>query len=293
MPVTKYPVAPSIKFIIPYFGKWPFWMPFFVKSCSYNSSVEWLFYTNCGEPKNYPPNMTFRNIAYEQYCEFVSERLGIDFSPPNPYKLCDIKPALGYIHSADLEGYDFWAFGDLDVIYGDLRGYFTNERLAKKDLFSTHARRVSGHLCIIRNSVGMRESFKKIPNWQERLSDAKHHALDEGAFSRLFMGHKNWPIWLRHFAEKFSRRSRRSEFVEAHSTYTLLKNNERKIPESWQWKNGVLTNSDFGDMLLPYFHFLVWKNKAWVGKKADELVSHDGLVEEDCWCIAESGWRGC
>ncbi len=293
MSVKEVSVLPRIRFIIPYFGEWPFWMPFFIRSCRHNPTIDWLFYTDCGQPDDTPANMEFRDWTYEGYCRFVSKRLSIDFYPPNPYKLCDLKPALGYVHSDDLEGYDFWAFGDIDVIYGDLRSYFTNERLANKDLLSTHARRVSGHLCLMRSTPEMLSAFKDIPNWQSRLSNPEHHALDEGAFSRLFMGHKNWPDWLRHLAERFSRRCRRSEFVEAHSTYTLLADGGRKIPDSWQWSNGELINSDFEGRTFPYLHFLVWKSKAWSGKAADELIGHDQLSKEGCWRISEKGFQRC
>ncbi len=164
----------SIRFVIPYFGSWPFWMPFFLKSCAANSTVDWLIYTDCEQPDNPPPNVVFRKISYSDYCSLVSERLGFSFNPPSPYKLCDLKPALGFVHADDLIGYDFWAFGDIDLIYGALRKYFTEARLQGKYLLSTHKRRVSGHLCIIRNDETMRAAFQKIPNWKKRLADHEH-----------------------------------------------------------------------------------------------------------------------
>ena len=291
MSIREVSAVPRIRFIIPYFGEWPFWMPFFIKSCSYNPSIEWLFYTDCGEPENTPPNVVFRNCTYRDYCEFVSERLEIDFKPPNPYKLCDIKPALGYIHSADLEGYDFWAFGDIDVVYGDLREYFTPGRLAGKDLFATHTRRISGHLCIMRNTQMMREAFKEIPRWQQRYADPQHQALDEGAFSRLFIKHKNWPKFLQNFAALFNHWNRRSEFIEAHSTFTVLSDGTRVNPERWCWKSGELTNSELGGRSLPYCHFLIWKNEHWRGSEKGALLGPDSLAAADSWCITVNGWR--
>lgn len=284
-------VMPKILFIMPYFGEWPFWMPFYIRSCSYNPTINWLFYTDCERPDDSPPNMEFRNLSYKSYCQLVSDKLGIEFSASNPYKLCDIRPGLGYIHSEDLEGYDFWAFGDIDVIYGNLRSYFTGERLSGKDLLSTHARRVSGHLCIIRNSPNMLNAFRDIPDWEKRFSDATHHALDEGAFSRLFMGHKNWPDWLRLFAEKFKSRSRRSEFVEAHSTYSLLPDGRKKTPEAWYWNSGTLTNTDFVNKELPYLHFYRWKKQSWSGKGAAELVQYEGLHKGARWRISKNGFE--
>lgn len=286
---------PSIRFVIPYFGAWPFWMDFFLASCARNPDVGWLFFTDCGVPPNAPDNTEFVEISYQDYCSHVSEKLGIVFAPPNPYKLCDIKPALGFIHAEHLEGYDFWAFGDIDVVYGDLRAYFTAARLADKDLFSTHARRVSGHLCLIRNTARMREAFKLIPRWQERFSDPVHQALDEGAFSRLFVRHKNWPEFLRRFAARFNPWAQRSEFVEAHSTFSVLPDGQRVAPETWFLRDGHLFNSALGNQELPYLHFLAWKKNQWQGKAADELLGPVNIASQSSWQVSERGWEtyGC
>lgn len=282
---------PRILFIMPYFGSWPFWMSFYLKSCSYNSSIDWLFYTDCEPPQDAPSNVSFKSIGYEEYCRMVSDKLDIEFKAGNPYKLCDIRPALGYIHADDLKGYDFWAFGDIDVIYGNLRNYYTNKRLASKDLFSTHARHIAGHLCILRNVPVIVNAYRDIPDWKARFCDTEHHALDEGAFSRLFMGHKNWPDWMRFLAEKLKRRSRRSEFIEAHSTYTLMPDGTKKTPDAWYWDNGRLINTDFGSQELPYLHFYRWKKQDWVGKSPQQLVQYECLYVENKWKISGEGFQ--
>jgi hypothetical protein len=91
--------------------------------------IDWLFFSDCGVPEHLPENVRIESLSYGDCLAFVSLRLGIAFSPQNPYKLCDIKPALGHIHEDCLRGWDFWAFGDIDVIYGRLRDYFSAEGL--------------------------------------------------------------------------------------------------------------------------------------------------------------------
>ena len=54
--------APRLLFVIPYFGRWPFWMPFFLKSCRFNPDVQWLFFTDCGALPDAPSNVRFRTI---------------------------------------------------------------------------------------------------------------------------------------------------------------------------------------------------------------------------------------
>lgn len=282
---------PSIRFLIPYFGQWPFWFDFFLEGCRRNPSIDWLLYTDCAIPTGAPANVQFVSISFSDYCALVSSRLGIDFQPRNAYKLCDIKPALGAVHVDDLQGYDFWAFGDIDVVYGDLRGYFTPERLRSKDLFATHSRRISGHLCLLRNTPLMRDAFRLIPDWQRRYEDQAHQALDEGAFSRIFVRHKNWPEPLRAFVARFNAWSQRSEFVEAHSTYTLHDDGRRVLADSWFLHNGRLTNSEQGNLELPYLHFMMWKNEQWKGVSADALIGPYELHLADSWQVGAQGWR--
>src|SRR5471032_2033341 len=91
--------CPRILFLIPYFGQWPFWMPFFLESFRRNTDIDWLLFSDCGIPENLPPNVTVETMSFGDYCGLVSRRLNIDFAPDAAYKLCDIKPALGHIHA--------------------------------------------------------------------------------------------------------------------------------------------------------------------------------------------------
>ncbi|PKO53250.1 MAG: hypothetical protein CVU26_05090 [Betaproteobacteria bacterium HGW-Betaproteobacteria-2] len=258
-------MTPSICIVIPYFGQWPFWMPYFLQSCRTNADIDWLLYTDCGQPENCSPNVRVVAVSYPDYCERVGRTLHIDFHPEQSYKLCDIKPALGLIHAEELAGYDFWGFGDLDLVYGDLRAYFTVERLARFDLFSTHARRISGHLCLIRNTEEMRAAFMRVKHWQFKLESPEHLAFDESAFSKIFLRHKNSPSWVRWLAAKFDPWLKRAEFVEAYTTPNgkiPWTDGSRDYPAEWYWQDGKVSNSCRDGRLYPYFHFMVWK-KGW------------------------------
>lgn len=286
--------TPRILFVIPYFGSWPFWMPFFLESCRRNADIDWLLFSDCGTPDNLPPNVQVEQITYKEYCQLVSARLGIEFAPEHAYKLCDIKPALGYIHEDRLAGYDFWAFGDIDLIYGDLRAYFTAERLARNDLFSTHERRVAGHLCLMRNTANQRELFKQIKNWRERFTDQKHHAIDEGAFSRLFLWRKNFPKPLFNLVGKFNPLRRRSEFTEAFSTpggVIKWHDGTNDFPVHWLWRDGRLSNDRDGERTFPYFHFVCWKRNEWAALPKPDPSAVRALAATSNWIIDETGFH--
>lgn len=281
-------MQPSIILLIPYFGKWPAWFGFFLKTCQFNSSVQWLFFTDCPIPESAPSNVVFKSISFQDYKAKVSNKLDIDFQPDSPYKLCDLKPVLGYIHEEDIKDYDFWGFSDIDLVYGNIRKYYTAERLSKFDLYSTHTRRVSGHFCLMRNTKKMREAFKLMKNWEIRLSDNEHHALDEGAFSRLFIRHKNLPKPLFNLLSKINSWRRNSEFVEAFSTPNAgvpWLDGSYVFPEIWTWTAGRLENNLTNEREYPYFHFFGWKKDVWINGVAFE----DAKDEFNEFCITKCG----
>ncbi|NMF88373.1 DUF6625 family protein [Aromatoleum petrolei] len=285
---------PSICFVVPYFGRWPFWMPFFVESCRANPTLDWLIFSDCGPIPDCPPNVRVVETAYEDYCARVAHALGIPFAPQNPYKLCDVKPAFGYIHAEELRGYDFWAFGDLDLVWGDLRAYFTAERLASKDLFATHARRVSGHCCLVRNTKDLRELFFRMRDWQRRMSDPTHHALDEGAFSRIFIRYKNLPDRVAHLPRLLNAWYRRAEFVEAFSTpgaKVAWVDGGFDFPQRWFWERGRLSNDRDGDRIFPYLHFVVWKKHAWKSLPVPDSTSLAALAASGRWAVDAGGFH--
>lgn len=253
----------KIVIVIPYFGQLPFWMPYFLLSCEFNPSVNWVIISDQKYKLAVPKNVKFIHQSYISYCEFVSAKLNIDFYPSSPYKLCDIKPALGYIHSELIQNYDFWGFGDLDLIYGDLRAYFNEERLSQKSLFSTMATRVSGHLCLIRNDSKLNTAFMKIKDWKLIFEDNRHYAFDEKNFSKLFIKHKNLPQPIRNFLKLFNPWLRLGEFKEAFTTPNArIKwiDGSYNFPDEWYWKDGVISNNITRHTIFPYFHFMVWKN---------------------------------
>lgn len=254
----------SICFLIPYFGQWPEWMTYFILGCERNPTIDWVLFTDCGKLENCPENVKIIETSFSDYCQLVSQKLDVDFSPVNPYKLCDIKPCLGFIHENEIKYYDFWAFGDIDVMYGDLRAYFTDERLMYESLFSTHARRISGHLCLIKNNVAMRSAFKRVNNWKKLLEAEEHVAFDEKAFSKVFLRHKNSPKWYQSLFKCIDPWLRLGQFEEAFSTpnaKVAWLDGSLNFPSTWIWLNGQMTNNLTPNKQFPYFHFLNWKNK--------------------------------
>lgn len=255
----------KICILMPYFGVWPFWIDLYFQSCKFNEDIDWFFFSDCGKRDIFPNNVYYHEISFDEYKKIVSEKLKINFNPSSAYKICDIRPAFGFIHEDIIANYDFWGFGDLDLLYGDLREFYTEELLSKYDVFSNHATRISGHLSLFRNNVLTKYAYLKIKNWEALFSDKKHFAVDERAFSKVFLKHKNLPLKVRNFLNKLYPLNRKAFFYESYTTPNgciKWKDGTFNFPEKWFWEKGKIYNS-FDHQYYPYFHFALWKKESW------------------------------
>src|SRR5690242_17250860 len=111
----------SIVLLIAYFGQWPPWINFFIESCRANRDIDWVIFTDAGKPENTADNVRIIDIPFDDYQKLVSRSLRINFNPADSYKICDVRPAFGILHYDIVRGYDWFGFGDVDVIYGRIR----------------------------------------------------------------------------------------------------------------------------------------------------------------------------
>ena len=142
--------------------------------------VDFLYFTDCGLPKKIYRNTIFFETDYASYCKRVSDALGINFSSEyGAYKLCGCKPFYGIIHEEELRGYDYWGFGDIDLVYGNLSDMLNDENYRKYDFITAHSERVAGHLTVMRNVEKYNKAAFNIPLWREKLESEEFHGLDE------------------------------------------------------------------------------------------------------------------
>lgn len=144
----------SILFICPYFGKLPAsQFELWLKSCGYNSTINWIILTNDKTEYALPPNVKVINMNLEEFKSNAQQKFDFPISLETPYKLCDYKPMYGYLFPELIESFDFWGHSDMsDCIFGDLRKFLTDDLLSVNDklLFL-------GHMTLYRNKKEVNE----------------------------------------------------------------------------------------------------------------------------------------
>lgn len=254
----------KIAIIIPYFGKFPDWIDLYLFSCSKNSFIDFWFFTDCDIPHKVYKNTFFKKITFKEYCEWVSHALGITFAPENPYKLCDLKVFYGIIHENLLKEYDFWGFGDLDLMYGDLSLVVNKNTLGRYNIITTHADRVAGHFTIIKRESKYSAFCLKIKNWKDRLEDKFVFGLDEHDFTALIYPIHKW-VWRLHRLTSIHHYKLFAFFnaiTRLFSDISIKEYNTSPLPKSGEtWVYNIKLNKIIAPNKseIPYLHFLFFK----------------------------------
>ena len=277
---------PWLIMLCPYFGRWPAWINFFVESCKWNPDVHWRIFTDCGEPENRAANIDFVPVSFEDYKAFVRARLGTTFDPAQPYKLCDLKPALGLVHEQDTTGFPFFGYGDIDVIYGDISRFYGVEQFADLDVVSTHPERISGHFAVLRNTPDLRRAFERIPDYRALLEEPRYLNADEGHFTNVL---KNSTTERAPFTERFS------TVLSTRGWHDRTMN----YPQRWFWRGDRLTNEQDGEREFLYLHFMRWQSERWINNPPQrgeaawvgrDIVHLDWRRAADGFCISPEGF---
>jgi hypothetical protein len=143
-----------------------------------------MFFTDCGRPSVTYENTHFIDFTLDDFSRLAKKRIGLDLQFRNPYKLCDLKPAYGDIFAEYIKAYDFWGYGDIDLIYGNLNSYLIEGLLKNFDILSNHPKFITGHLCILRNSPEIVSLYKENGVYKEVFQDPYYTGFDEQLLKR-------------------------------------------------------------------------------------------------------------
>jgi hypothetical protein len=118
-------------------------------------------------------------MSLKEIRDLASQKLNFEVKIDMPYKLCDFKPAYGFIFSDFIKDYDFWGFGDIDVIYGNIRDFISDSLLSSCDFICVRDDYVTGFFSLVRNTETANMLFTRSKDYVKVLSESKYCNFDE------------------------------------------------------------------------------------------------------------------
>lgn len=149
-------------FIIPYFGNFPNYFSLFLKTCSWNKDFNWLIITDNNVLYDYPDNFKVVKMSFEKLKFLFQSKFDFNIKLDTPYKLCDYKPAYGYLFEDYIKDFKYWGHCDVDTIIGNLSQFLTPIFDAEYDkIFCL------GHMTLYKNSIENNRVFMSNFNGRE------------------------------------------------------------------------------------------------------------------------------
>lgn len=134
-----------------YIGNLPNTFDFWANSVRNNPTINFILFTDQKiDEIKLPYNLKVVNITFEEVKKRIQALFKFPISLKTPYKLCDYKPTYGNAFYDYFIGYDFWGYADLDLVFGNLRHFLTDDVLNKYDKIYHQA-----HLSLYRNCEKM------------------------------------------------------------------------------------------------------------------------------------------
>jgi hypothetical protein len=134
-------------------GPLPPYFPLTLKSMAANPEVSWTLFTDQATPAT-PPNVLVERYSFEEFRLLIERAFDFPMVIPRPYKVADVRPAFGHLFADRIRDADFWGYFDLDVIFGRISHFFTDEVAANFDKLLQR-----GAFCAFRNTPEVREWF--------------------------------------------------------------------------------------------------------------------------------------
>jgi hypothetical protein len=182
---------PSIRLVVPYFGGRPSYLPLVVKSMAGNPDVHWLLLTDA-PVIGVPPNVTVHLCEFADLVTRIQSHFDFQISLPDPYKLCDFRPAFGEVFREELTGYDFWGHTDLDVVFGRIRDHLPPEAFEADKVL------IQGNFALYRNTEDAARWFRHEVDgisYREVLTDPAARHFDEWAGIYRVLRDLGVPVW--------------------------------------------------------------------------------------------------
>lgn len=264
----------SIAYIVLYFGKFPNNFDIWLYTCKYNPSIDWIIFTDDKSNHNYPKNVKVNYISFDELRDRIQNCYDFEIVLEKPYKLCDFRVAYGEIFEKELKNYDYWGYCDIDLMWGDIRKFITDDILIEYEKIG-----FQGHSTIYKNTTEVNLRYRKLINNKDVLKNIfntkESMFFDENIINKIYMENNikfyskvifanisplTYSFYLRYFPKNLDYKNKNQIFIwQSGKLFRLYCNNEKIYKEEFM-----------------YIHFLRREMKSKIDidkiKKIDKMV---------------------
>lgn len=256
--------------VVAYYGKFNNFFQLWLDSCRKNEDIDFLVFTDDEYPYNYPSNVKVKYTTLRYISELVKSKFDFEIKLDNAYKLCDYKVAYGIIFEEYLKEYEFWGYCDVDLIFGRISSFITDDILNSYDKILSR-----GHFTLFRNNEYINNLFRndEYQYYKKVFSCSDNYSFDEWApngINDIFI-RNNIPIYDDIvFSDLYYARY-------GFYPYQRMHEERKKLNNIYTWEDGKLTRYYLEDNELNfeevmYIHFQKRSMNNSVTKRANKIL---------------------
>lgn len=167
-----------VAMILPWYGAKPWYWPLFEASAR-RIGMDVIVVAEKGFRVK-ERNFRVVEMSLDEVRRRAEKVLGTGVNLTRGYKLCDLRPMYGVVFADVLEGYDYWAYGDCDVIYGrKFNDFLSKVADGDWDVATVRSKWLSGPFTLFKNVPKINTLFERAKNWREMLSCSDNLFFDE------------------------------------------------------------------------------------------------------------------
>ena len=240
----------TIAVIVTWFGPLPPYFPAWLKSAEYNSTIDFFCFFD-HEFNSQAKNIHIIQTTMDKEIGRISKATGEKINIKNAYKFCDLRPFFGLGYQEYIKDYRFWAYCDIDMVFGDIRAFLTADVLSKYDRFYEY-----GYLSVFRNNDQMNHLYD-LPGGiysKNAIFRGKGKCTPEEQYGLYRISEKNHIKWYRE--KNFA------DFYIPYSSY-ILNQRENYDEQVFYWEDGKVYRAyvDKDGIKSDEMAFLHWQKR--------------------------------
>lgn len=175
----------TICYIVPYFGKLPKNFPLWLIGCEANPTIDWIIYTDDKTDYKYPANVKCKYLSFQELENRIQSFYDFQVDLSRPWRLSLMKSAYGDLFYEDIKDYDFWGYCDVDLMWGNIRKFYTEEVLNNFDRIG-----FQGHSTLMRNNEENNKTYKTnvkgCMSYKDVFSGKSDFSFDENGMDQIY-----------------------------------------------------------------------------------------------------------
>jgi hypothetical protein len=226
--------------------------------------VDFFIFTDNIPDYEVPENVKIIHFTLDDFNALATSKLHFEVNLSKPYKLCDFKPAYGFLFSEYLKDYDFWGITDIDVVYGRIREFMTDDILEEYDIVCVRHDFITACCMLFANKDNINLLFKKSKDYEMIFTTSKNYAFDESNFEQSAIKEKEDIFSIECEIETMQHIILQEEKIgnlKAHFDFLICEGTAGKL----KWENGMFCYQDKLEILL--YHLLNYKGNIFSNNK--------------------------